>query len=85
MLLFFGISVAAILGTYIRIGISYYKIFKSDTNYCILWANIIGSIIMGFVVEHKKYFEKHSSLFNKTIYIVLTSGLCGSITSFSSW
>ena len=33
IILFLGIAVAAILGAYVRIGIGYYKIWRTETNY----------------------------------------------------
>ena len=88
VLLFFGISIAAICGAFIRIGISYYNIWRIETNYCVMYAQIIGCVIMGILIRNKEYFlaGKRSSLrLRRLIYTVLTSGLCGSITTFSNW
>jgi CrcB protein len=41
---------------------------------------------MGFVTRHKKaLFELSGSRFHKILFIALSTGLCGSITSFSTW
>jgi CrcB protein len=39
---------------------------------------------MGLVTHHKVYFWDRSR-FHRVMYITLTSGLCGSITTFSTW
>jgi len=41
---------------------------------------------MGFIVKYKKVlYENSSSKFFKIFYVSIASGLCGSITTFSSW
>ena len=41
---------------------------------------------MGFVSHHKVYLSgRWSPRFSRVIYLGLTSGLCGSITTFSTW
>lgn len=37
-LIFCGILIGAIIGVYIRIGISYYRIWRIETNNCVLYA-----------------------------------------------
>ena len=74
------------LGVYIRIAILYYKIWKNDTNYCLLYANVLGSFIMGLTVKHKDYLYTNSKFeTTKVLYVSITTGLCGSLTSFSGW
>lgn len=81
-----GLAISSFVGAYIRIGISYYRVGNSESNFCIMYAQIIGSFIMGYVVSHRKFFyDYYSNRFNRAIYIALTTGLCGSITTFSSW
>lgn len=51
-----------------------------------MYTQLIGCFIMGYTVTFKKiYFDQTSSRLTKSIYLAITSGLCGSITSFSSW
>lgn len=88
LLLFCGISVAAIFGAFIRIGISYYNIWRIETNYCVMYAQIIGCVLMGFLIKNKEsFFMGHYRYFRlrRLMYTILTSGLCGSITTFSNW
>jgi fluoride ion exporter CrcB/FEX len=81
-----GVGIGAILGAYIRVGINYYRIWRTDTNYCVLFAQIIGSFIMGLIVSHKRHLhDKAENRLVKAFYISVSSGLCGSITTFSSW
>jgi len=77
-LLFSIIALCSYAGTYLRIMIMYYKIWKIDTNYTLMYTQILGCFLMGLFVSMKKYK-------NYILYTGLTSGLCGSITSFSSW
>lgn len=83
-LLWCGISISAYLGSYIRVGISYFKIWKLESNFSIMYAQVIGCFLMGFISHHKLYLWNRSR-FHRILYITLTSGLCGSITTFSTW
>lgn len=88
LLLFCGISVAAIYGAFVRIGISYYNIWRIETNYCIMYAQIIGCVFMGFLIKNKESFFTGNYPYlrlRRIMYTILTSGLCGSITTFSNW
>ena len=40
---------------------------------------------MGFVTRHREWFLTESTRFRKVAYLGLTSGLCGSITTFATW
>ena len=51
-----------------------------------MYTQIVGCVIMGYIVQHKSYMVTHcKSRFLRVMYIAISSGLCGSITSFSSW
>lgn len=81
-----GIITMSYIGSLIRLGVGYYKIWPTDTNYCVMYANLLGSAIFGFMCGHRTFLMKfNSKLITKVIYISVTSGLCGSITSFSAW
>lgn len=100
--------VFSLLGTLLRITIQNLTFYPgTPVNTSVLWANIGGSCIMGFLSEdqalwrfpeveaslpesdrddlerRKAYFKSH----NKTVplFIGLTTGFCGSLTSFSSF
>ncbi|KAL4893443.1 CrcB-like protein [Aspergillus ambiguus] len=91
----------SIFGTLARLGLqalTFYPDAPIVTG--VLWANVGGSLLMGFFLEDKNLFReewghtakddddaaRHKSV-KKTIplYIGLTTGFCGSFTSFSSF
>ncbi|KAI6647872.1 hypothetical protein LOD99_8459 [Oopsacas minuta] len=45
------------------------------------WAQILGTAIIGVLVTHKERMQRKYSI----IYTALTTGFCGSLTTFSSW
>lgn len=74
-LTFFGLIMAACLGSYLRIGMMYFKIWKTESNYSIMYSQIFGCILMGMVTYHKKYYYEQSvSSFHRAMYIAVTSG-----------
>ena len=89
LLLFFGISSAAVFGAYLRVGITYFRVWHIETNYCVMYAQIIGCVIMGILLKFKAYFMGNSryppTRYRRLLYTILSSGLCGSITTFSTW
>ena len=51
-----------------------------------MYSQIIGCLIMGIFLQHKKFMFDHSpTRLRRVIYIGVTTGLCGSITTFGSW
>ena len=51
-----------------------------------MYTQIIGCFIFGFMLKNKAtWMGEGCSQTKKIFYISVTSGLCGSITSFSSW
>lgn len=96
------------VGTLLRIAIECLTFYPgSPVNTSVLWANVGGSLVMGFLSEDQEIFrfeeieakipeeERHDrtrravhlKAHKKTIplYIGLTTGLCGSLTSFSTF
>ncbi|KAI9810576.1 MAG: hypothetical protein M1832_001237 [Thelocarpon impressellum] len=70
----------SIWGTLARLGLSSLTSYPGAPDvYGVLWANFTGCLIMGFLLE--------SAASSKTapVYVGLTSGLCGCLTSFSSF
>ncbi|KAL4768239.1 CrcB-like protein-domain-containing protein [Aspergillus nidulans var. acristatus] len=97
----------SIFGTLARLGVQALTFYPgSPVVTGLLWANVGGSLLMGFFLEDKSIFreewgkpstnpnntskaeesKRHTSV-KKTIplYIGLTTGFCGSFTSFSSF
>ncbi|KAJ5257062.1 hypothetical protein N7478_013166 [Penicillium angulare] len=88
----------AILGTLARLGLQALTFYTGAPVITgVLWANVTGSLVMGFLVEDKILFKEEWGAHNssapgqkaikKTIplYIGLTTGFCGCCTSFSSF
>lgn len=96
------------IGTLLRIAIECLTFYPgSPVNTSVLWANVGGSFIMGFLSEDQEIFRfeevvakipeeerqdgtrraAHLKAHKKTIplYIGLTTGFCGSLTSFSTF
>lgn len=100
--------VFSLLGTLLRIAIENLTFYPgSPVNTSVLWANIGGSCIMGFLSEDQAFWrfpeveaslpepdrddlerrKAHFKSHNKTVplFIGLTTGFCGSLTSFSAF
>lgn len=51
-----------------------------------MYSQLIGCFIMGYVMKLKLHkYENSSNPIIKILFTAITSGLCGSITSFSGW
>jgi len=72
------IIVFSYLGVLIRLGLGFLGNTETPLN-AAFWPNFIGSLFMGFIVEQKIHIQNHFA----QLYIGLTTGLCGSITTFS--
>ena len=88
--------VFSIAGTLLRLVIECLTFYPgSPVNTSVLWANIGGSLLMGFLSEDQELFRignprtntNNPTVHKKTIplYIGLTTGFCGSLTSFSTF
>ncbi|KAJ5083605.1 hypothetical protein N7456_013032 [Penicillium angulare] len=88
----------AIFGTLARLGLQALTFYTgAPVITSVLWANVTGSLVMGFLAEDKNLFKEEWGAHNsnaqghkaikKTIplYIGLTTGFCGCCTSFSSF
>jgi len=90
----------SLLGTLARLGVEAITLYpNSPFPSRVLWANLGGSFTMGFLLEDRRLFREewghpdpketasqHGKV-KKTIplYVGLTTGFCGSFTSFSSF
>ena len=79
-------AVGAYIGTFIRIGIaSFYRGGgTTPAGFTVLYAQLLGCFIMGCVSEYQKPLMAGSRL-HRLLYIFVATGLCGSITTFSTW
>ena len=69
------------LGLLARLGLIAINTFNGREIFPILWAQIVGCAVMGLVTSRKTQIEE----LYLPLYTGLTTGLAGSITSFSSW
>ncbi|KAJ6084060.1 hypothetical protein N7486_010860 [Penicillium sp. IBT 16267x] len=89
-LIFFSIA-----GTILRLAIECLTFYPgTPVNTSVLWANVGGSFVMGFLSQDQELFrvdDSHTAQaatnHKKTLplYIGLTTGFCGSLTSFSAF
>ena len=80
-----AIAVGAYLGTLIRIGFSYYRGWQSPANFSVMYAQVLGCVIMGVASEFQATLMTAGRRAERLLYIFITTGLCGSITTFSTW
>ncbi|GBB87562.1 hypothetical protein RclHR1_01400015 [Rhizophagus clarus] len=71
----------SIIGALIRIGLNTLHSYPGSPVFSLIYPQFVGCVIMGFCLA-RKGFIMESYL---PLYIGLTTGLCGSITTFSSW
>ncbi|OJJ45049.1 hypothetical protein ASPZODRAFT_160536 [Penicilliopsis zonata CBS 506.65] len=83
-LVFFSIA-----GTLLRVAVESLTFYPgTPLNTSVVWANVGGSVVMGFLSEDKKLFMDNTGPAGKKsipLYIGLTTGFCGSFTSFSTF
>lgn len=79
MVYFCSLAVASHAGVFSRIYLTQLVHWDSVPLFSSLYPQMVGTAIMGFVTSHKKQLK------NTFLYQALATGLCGSITSFSSW
>ncbi len=78
---FFALSIASYIGVVIRIYLAKLSVWNGVPLFHSLFPEIVGTVLMGIIISHKKLFEVKS----KVVYQGIATGLCGSITTFSSW
>lgn len=80
----------SILGVMIRLGLKYIATFPGQQVFPLIWAQFVGCVLMGLFVSKRSWIEGSGKDIQRQqigpiVYVGLTSGLCGSITTFSSW
>ena len=75
------LSMASYLGVVCRIYLSELSHWDGVPLFVSMYSQVVGTMVMGFTVAHKAVLGKHHVF----IYQAITTGLCGSITTFSSW
>jgi fluoride exporter len=77
------ITFLSIWGALARIGLSALSTYPGEPVFQLVWAQFVGCAIMGFLLQDRTLFPKEDRYIS--LYIGLTTGFCGSITSFSSF
>jgi CrcB protein len=76
-----ALAIGSYAGVLIRIYTNQWMSYVGAPVYSLMYPNFIGCIIMGYVAASREWmFETYYPLF-----LGLGTGLCGSITTFSSW
>ncbi|KAG0061447.1 hypothetical protein BGZ89_011440 [Linnemannia elongata] len=84
----------SIMGLLIRLGLVSIETFAGQQVFALAWPQFIGCLLMGLFVSTRGWIDGGLVLPSSAskghwigafVYIGLSSGLCGSITTFSSW
>ncbi|KAF9899875.1 hypothetical protein EC991_008219, partial [Linnemannia zychae] len=84
----------SILGLLIRLGLVSIETFAGQQVFALAWPQFVGCVFMGLFVSIRTWIDGGFVLSESTstghwigtfVYVGLSSGLCGSITTFSSW
>lgn len=78
---FCSLSVFAYVGMLARVYLTKLSAWNGLPLFSAFYPEVVGTAIMGIVISHKKLLENNY----KMLYQGLATGLCGSITTFSSW
>lgn len=76
---FCSLSVASYAGVFARIYLTELVNWDGVPLFPSLYPQMVGTVIMGLVTSHKQL------LASSYVYPAIATGLCGSITTFSSW
>ena len=79
---FCALSVASYAGVLARIYLGDLAQWDGIPLFPSFYAEFVGTAIMGFIISHKKLLDAGG---HKALYHAIATGLCGSITTFSSW
>ncbi|KAJ3346155.1 hypothetical protein HDU83_003323 [Entophlyctis luteolus] len=71
----------SVLGVLARVGLNVLNTFPNEPVFPLIWSQIIGCFLYGMF----QYLKTQISSVSFPLYIGLTTGLCGSITTFSSF
>ena len=76
--MFSGLAMATYIGVSSRIGLSVFSEWYGIMHFPSFWAQVVGTLIIGIAVANK-------DMCSAFLYTLLTTGVCGSLTTFSSW
>ncbi|ORX93445.1 hypothetical protein K493DRAFT_223375 [Basidiobolus meristosporus CBS 931.73] len=69
------------IGVLIRVGLGLAFKYKSQPVFGLIYAQIVGCLFMGAAISRRATIMNYYP----PLYTAITTGLCGSITTFSSW
>ena len=78
---FCSLSVFAYLGMLARVYLSELVAWDGLPLFPAFYPEVVGTAVMGVILSHKQLLEKN----HKLTYQALATGLCGSMSTFSSW
>ncbi|KAI8321660.1 hypothetical protein GQ54DRAFT_297854 [Martensiomyces pterosporus] len=76
-----SLAVFSMAGVLVRVYLSKLFAYAGEPVFVLVWPQMIGCFIMGMATRLKGVLASHSPALN----LGITTGLCGSITTFSSW
>ncbi|KAF8335060.1 CrcB-like protein-domain-containing protein [Cantharellus anzutake] len=69
------------LGTLARLGLDALTSYEGQSVFPLAWVQATGCLVMGFAVGLREPITQ----FSPSLYTAITTGFCGSLTTFSSW
>lgn len=77
------LSLFSILGCLCRLGLTALFTYPTQAVFPLVWSQAVGCFFMGLAQPKKA--DVDASVFGPALFVGWTTGLCGSITTFSSW
>lgn len=75
------LAFAAIWGTLTRLGLVALNTYDGSSITPVIWAQAVGCLVMGWTIANKAALE----LWYPPAFVMLGTGYCGSVTTFSTW
>ncbi|KDN42086.1 hypothetical protein K437DRAFT_258025 [Tilletiaria anomala UBC 951] len=72
---------SSIWGQLTREGLVALNSYAGQSIHPVIWAQGVGCFVMGWAIANKKCIED----VYPQIYVAITTGYCGSVTTFSTW
>ena len=77
------IIIFSFFGVLARLGLGALLTYEGQPVNAVIWAQLIGCFVVGFLVEDDALFPKDNRF--TSLYVGLVTGFCGSLTTFSTW